>query len=180
MVSPSDLILVAVLPAPRDLEIARVLGWYRIPLRTAPKVVTVDYLAFYQPGSFGELGGCIQYVATVCGHELTTRVELLHEEPNHPRAHEEYYKIQIGPLEPLALPIRADTWRRITFLYTTGEYLRNAVTIHDLVVHSDERQTLWQALRERASSEQNYGVGELPELELDPGVLASLLGIRET
>jgi len=50
---PSALILVALVPRPRDLEIARLLGWYRIPLRTAPKVVNVDYLAFYQSGSFG-------------------------------------------------------------------------------------------------------------------------------
>jgi hypothetical protein len=51
MFRPTDLILVCVLPTPRDLEIARLLGWYRIPLRTAPKVVAVDYLAFYQPAA---------------------------------------------------------------------------------------------------------------------------------
>jgi hypothetical protein len=52
MLKPTDLILVAFLPSPRDLEIARLLGWYRIPLRTAPKVVAVDYLAFYQPSVY--------------------------------------------------------------------------------------------------------------------------------
>ncbi len=36
MIDPTELILVCVLPRPRDLEIARLLGWYRIPLRTAP------------------------------------------------------------------------------------------------------------------------------------------------
>ena len=30
--SPSDLVLVAILKDKRDLEIARVLGWYRIPI----------------------------------------------------------------------------------------------------------------------------------------------------
>ena len=45
MITPTDLILVCVLPAPRDLEIARLLGWYRIPFRTAPKVVAVAGLA---------------------------------------------------------------------------------------------------------------------------------------
>ena len=50
---PEDLVLVALLPHPRDLEIARVLGWYRIPLATAPKVIAVDWLAFYQPAAFG-------------------------------------------------------------------------------------------------------------------------------
>jgi hypothetical protein len=63
-------------PLPRDMEIARLLGWYRIPLRTAPKVVAVDYLAFYQPASFGERSGQIEYIAQVRGHELTTRGEL--------------------------------------------------------------------------------------------------------
>ena len=48
MLKPTDLILVCLLPTPRDLEIARLLGWYRIPLRSAPKVVALDYLAFYQ------------------------------------------------------------------------------------------------------------------------------------
>ena len=37
--NPSDLILVTYMPSPRDMEIARLLGWYRIPLRTAPKVI---------------------------------------------------------------------------------------------------------------------------------------------
>ena len=59
--TPSSLILVCLIPTPRDLEIARLLGWYRIPLRTAPKVVTVDYLAFYQPSAFGEHGGQIEF-----------------------------------------------------------------------------------------------------------------------
>ncbi|NJN44676.1 MAG: hypothetical protein HC806_08140 [Anaerolineae bacterium] len=55
---PTSLLLVAIIPSPRDLEIARVLGWYRIPLRRAPKVVAVDYLAFYQPtGGFGARAG---------------------------------------------------------------------------------------------------------------------------
>jgi hypothetical protein len=178
-ISPTSLILVAVLNSPRDLEIARLLGWYRIPLRTAPKVVAVDYLAFYQTGAFGDDGGRIQYVAPVCGHELTTRLELLHDESDHPRAGEEYYKIQLGPLECLPHPILADKWRRITFLYTIGDYLLDAETINDLVVHSDERQMLWRALRERASQSQGYRTTDLPELDLDPAALALLLGIRE-
>lgn len=177
--SPSSLILVAVMTAERDLEIARLLGWYRIPLRTAPKVVAVDYLAFYQTGAFGEEKWQIQYLAPVRGHELTTRAELLRDEPDHPRAREEYFKIQIGPLERLPRPIRADKWRRITFLYTTGEYLLAAENIGDLVVHNEERQTLWKSLRERAMQAQSYIPGDLAEIDLDPSVLAAFLGIRE-
>src|SRR5512138_932563 len=105
------------MPMPRDLEIARLLGWYRIPLRSAPKVVAVDYLAFYQPSSFGEAAGRIECVAPVRGHELTTRAELLRDEASHPRANKEYYKLQIGGLEHLTHPILADKWKRLTFLY---------------------------------------------------------------
>ncbi len=176
--SPSSLILVAVMNTPRDLEIARLLGWYRIPLRSAPKVIAVDYLAFYQTRAFGDQGSCIQYAAAVQGHELTTRVELLRDETDHPHANQEYFKIQLGPLEALSKPIRAEKWRRITFFYTTGEYLLNAETINDLIIQADERQMLWQALRERAS--QGYGAAELPQVDISPELLALLLGIRES
>ncbi|HEX2696876.1 MAG TPA: hypothetical protein VHM28_04160 [Anaerolineales bacterium] len=177
-VRPTDLILVSLLPSPRDLEIARLLGWYRIPFRTAPKVVAVDYLAFYQPSSFGERGGQIELVAPVRGHELTTRGELLKDEADHPRAHEEYFKIQIGGLEKLSRPILADKWKRLTFLYTTGEYLLKAITLNDLVVKTDERDVLWRSLRERAENAQLYKT-DLPDADLPPDVLIALLGIKD-
>ena len=178
MLKSTDLILVCLLPTPRDLEIARLLGWYRIPLRTAPKVVAVDYLAFYQPSAFAERGGQIEFVAQVKGHELTTRGELLRDEADHARAKEEYFKIQIGGLEKLSQPISADKWKRLTFLYSTGEYLLNAKTLNDLVVSGDERQILWRSLRERAENEQLYNV-ELPEADIPPEVLMALLGIKD-
>lgn len=178
MFSPTSLVLVCLMPTPRDLEIARLLGWYRIPFRTAPKVVAVDYLAFYQPASFGAQGGLVQFAAAVRGHELTTRAELLKDEPQHPRAHEEYFKIQLGPLEKLQTPVKAEKWKRVTFLYTTGEYLLRAQTLNDLVVQADERALLWRSLRERAANEQLYQTN-LPEVDLPPEVLIALLGIKE-
>lgn len=178
MLADTSLILVCLLPSPRDLEIARLLGWYRIPFRSAPKVVAVDALAFYQPASFGDEGGRIEWTAPVRGHELTTRAELLRDEADHPRAREEYFKIQLGALEPLPHPITADKWKRLTFLYTTGEYLMKAHTLNDLVVQSDERALLWQSLRERAENDQLYKT-DLPEPDLPPEVLVALLGIRE-
>jgi len=178
-VDPASLILVAVVNNPRDMEIIRLLGWYRIPLRSAPKVVAVDYLAFYQTGAFGEDRWRIQYLAPVKGNELTTRAELFHEESDHPRSQQLYYKIQLGPLIRLPRPILAGKWRRITFLYTTGEYLINAEQINDLVVESEERQTLWQALRERAGRSQQYGDPVADQEVVDPTILAELLGILD-
>lgn len=179
LIEPTALILVAIMPSPRDMEIARVLGWYRIPLRRAPKVVAVDYLAFYQPASFGDRKWCIEYIAPVRGHELTTRRELLRDEPDHPRADEEYFKLQLGSLVPLPQPIRADRWKRITFLYTTGDYLVKARTINELVVYPEERKLLWRSLRERALQAQAYRLEAVPELDVEAEVLAQLLGIRE-
>ena len=173
--SSTALILVAVVTDPRDLEIARLLGWYRIPLRHAPKVVSVDYLAFYQTGNFGEEHRWqIEMIAPVRGHEMATRAELLRSEPDHPRAKEEYYKIQLGPLQALPAPIQAGKWRRLTFLYTTGEMLMNAHRLSDLVVRTEERSLLWRSLRERALQEGQYQADDLPDELIDPTLLALL------
>lgn len=178
-IPPTALVLVAVMKNPRDIEIARMLGWYRIPLRSAPKVVDVDYLAFYQTGAFREDKWMIKFAAQVMGYELTTRQELFRDETEHPAAHLEYYKIQIGPLIELSQPIIAENWKRITFLYTTGEYLNKANTIKELVVPGEERQLLWQALRERANRSQEYMPASLPPENLDNMILETLLGIRK-
>jgi hypothetical protein len=179
VISSSALVLVAVINNQRDLDIARLLGWYRIPLRTAPKVVAVDYLAFYQTGAFEREKWQIQYIAPVHGHELTTRAELLRDEPNHPRAREEYYKLQLGQIEKLPHPIYANKWRRLTFLYTTGEYLLQAKSLNDLVIQTEERQTLWRALRERSIQTQQYVYQDISEMQIPPDVLAFFLGMNE-
>jgi hypothetical protein len=172
----SAIILVVVVPSRRDLEIARILGWYRIPLRFAPKFVDVDYLAFYQPASFGqEHQGLIENVAAVRGNELTTRKELFREEPDHSRANEEYYKIQLGPLEKLETPIRAGKWKRLTFLYTLGEVFNGARSIDDLVLKSDDRQLLWQSVKERNEHGKAYSQEQgLTDFEIDQALLALL------
>lgn len=170
------LILVAILPNQRDFDIARLYGWYRIPLKSAPKVISVDYLAFYQTKAFGHgQTGQIAIVAKVLGHELVRRRDLLRDEIDHPRSEEEYFKIQLGPLKKLDNPIPASGWKRITFFYTTGEQFQNASTINDLVIKSqDEREVLWHTLRERALQANEYRAQELPESVLDPAILALL------
>jgi hypothetical protein len=177
--SPAALILVAIVPTPEDLRVARVLGWYRIPACRAPRMLNVDYLAFYQPASFRERKWRIEYLAPVLGHELVTRMELLQEQDDHPRADEEYYKLQLGELQSLRHPISAGSWKRFSFLYTTGEYFQGARTLTDLTVHTSERRQLWKALRERGAGDAVYQQDlELPE-DLPLPVLSALLGIIE-
>ncbi len=169
----SALMLVGVIPARKDFEIARLLGWYRIPLRMAPKVIDVDYIAFYQTAAFGKTARWqISWYAPVKGYELTTRKELIREEPAHPRAEEEYYKIQLGSLLCRSEPIKADKWKRLTFLYTTGQLFNQARIINDLVVKSDERQILWRNLRDRATHANAYLKSmDEPEILSDPVML---------
>jgi len=174
------LILVAILPSQRDFDIARLFGWYRIPLKSAPKVISVDYLAFYQTKAFGKAERRqVTYVAQILGHELTRRKDLLRDEPNHPRAQEEYFKLQIGPLQRLKHPVPAGDWKRITFFYTTGEQFQTAQTVNDLVIKAhDEREVLWHSLRERALQANEYRAQDLPESVLDPTILALLGGLK--
>ena len=178
-IDPTALILVCVVPTPADFEIARVLGWYRIPLRRAPKVISVDYLAFYQPGSFREQGKKVSWYARVHGHELCTRAELFHLASDHPRRNEEYFKVQLGPLERLKIPIHAAGWHRITFLYTTGDLLLRASRVRDLIVTGDERKLLLQSLREKADSTERY-LPEDPSEVLSREVLKGLRTFLET
>lgn len=170
------LILVAILPNQHDFDIARLFGWYRIPLKNAPKVISVDYLAFYQSKPIGGTDARqIAFVAEILGHELTFRKDLIREEPEHPHAHEEYFKLQIGPIQRLEKPIPAGDWKRITFFYTTGEMFQTAETVNDLVIkNQDEREILWHTLRERALKTHEYQAQQLPESVLDPVILALL------
>src|SRR3990172_2320427 len=145
-----DLVLVALCPSPRDLEIARLLGWYRTPLASAPKTLRVDWLAFFLTAAFGDERWSVRYAGPVRGYELRRRGELLQEEADHPRAEEPYYRVDLGPLQRLPRPIRARRWRRVTFLYTTGERLLAAGDVRQLNVpmtQTDDR--LWRLLRER-------------------------------
>ena len=174
----TSVILVAIIPKPRDLEIARVLGWYRIPIRSAPKIIQVDYLCFYQPASFGpEAKWRVETFAAMRGSELVKRKDLFKDQPEHPRANDEYYKIQLGPLMSLPHHIPAGNWQRFTFLYTTGEKLYQANVLKDLVVRDEERTLLWRTLREKALQADAYRTDIPEDFHLDPLAFQFLAGL---
>lgn len=125
-------VLVVIVPQPHDLERVRIAGWYRLPLRHAPPQLAADYLAFYQPASFGAARWQVQYYAPVLRYQLVQRRDLLPDEPHHPRAGDHYYRIDVGPLDELERPIPAARLRRITFIATTFGRLRQAIDITDL------------------------------------------------
>jgi len=142
MIPPDARVLVCLVNAPRDLEIARWDHWYRIPVKHAPGDYLADYLAFYLTEKFGDEKWAIHEYAQVRGHELVRRLDLFPDEPNHPRAHEPYYKMQLGPLQRLPRPIPSLKWRRITFIQTTGDRLVNALEIGELTSRSSRYVTL--------------------------------------
>lgn len=159
---PEDRVLVAVMNRLQDLEIARDRGWYRVPYSKAPRGVYFEYVAFYFTAAFGEHKWAVHYYARRVGHELLTRGELLPAEPDHPRASDFYYKLQLGPLQKREPPIVSRRWRRVSFIHTTWDRFEVAEEINDLFVEGDEFvDRLYHALREsNLSPEREYPVRE--------------------
>jgi hypothetical protein len=78
------------------------------------------------------IGGPLRYYAAIEGHERVTRCDLIPSEPDHPRAGNWYYALQLGLLEHKLPPIVIVRWRRVTFIVTTGDRFMNALEINDL------------------------------------------------
>jgi very-short-patch-repair endonuclease len=157
----SPRVLVAVVSNLRDFEIARDQGWYRIPIERAPSQVGADYLAFYQTKAFGEERWAINYYAPIKRFRIVSRRALLPEEPDHPRADDLYYKVEMGSLKRLPHPIPSHRLRRITFIPTTLERLLRAEEINDLWCGSAGEDSLWQAFKENGlTAERCYPLRE--------------------
>jgi hypothetical protein len=162
MMYPEDRVLVAYVPQPSDFEIIRQEGWYRIPQQYAPKGLYAEYFAFYFGRHFGDEKWAIHYYATHQGHELVRRLDLFPEEVDHPRAHDFYYKVQLGGLQRLERPIVSMRWRRIAFIHTTWDRFQDAVEINDLFVEGGPYvDRLYAILKDRGvQAERQYRVEE--------------------
>jgi hypothetical protein len=169
-------VLVVVLNGFADLARAHDLGWYRIPLARAPRRIAADYLAFYQTGAFPPAERwAVRWLAPVRGYGITTRRELIPTEPDHPRADDRYYQIDLGALEPLPHPIPSRRLRRITFIPTTLGRLLEADEINDLWVKSSAQERLWAALKQaNIEAERQYPLREdLPQYVADFALLCA-------
>ncbi len=145
---PYTTVLVALLKEPRDLDIARDEHWYRIPVRRLPRrAVGAPILAFYQPKAFGQERWAVRYYALAQRWAEARRIDLLPGEPDHPRAHEPYYQVWLGPLQTLPRPIASRRWRRVTFIVTHWQRLLEAEAVEDLQHGSVWDESLWQAMR---------------------------------
>jgi hypothetical protein len=136
---PEDRVLVGVMPDPADFVIAREQQWYRVPIKHAPRGIHAEYVAFYFTSKFSEeLRWSIHFYARRTGHELVRRVDLMPHQPNHPRAEEQYYKLQLGPLKQKDPAILSVRWRRIAFIQTTWDRFVKAREVNDLYATDGE------------------------------------------
>lgn len=173
-------VLVCVVNNATDLQRAASEGWYRIPQRRAPRRVGADYLAFYQTGAFkGQPEAqTVTFYAETRRYHLQTRRELVPSEPDHARAEDFYFRIDIGPLRRLARPVPSASMRRITFIHTTLDRLLSAEDVRDLFYTEDPFDTLWKTLREHQLQPlPNRIVGERP-VDITLRARGGYLGIR--
>ena len=162
-------VLVAVVNNARDLERAREEHWYRIPVRRAPRQIAAEYLALYQTGAFGDEGRVIRYYAPILRYHHVTRAELIPDEPDHPRAGDAYFKLELGDLITLDTPITNRRHPRLTFLITTLERLLMARDVSELWLREAARQKLYAAVKERGLAVECWypvEMGDRPEADL--------------
>jgi len=144
-------VLVAILNTPRDLEIIRKQGWYRIPVSSAQKWLRnrwpPKWVAFYQTKAFDSEAFAVRYYARVVGIRERLRSQLLPNEPNHPNSGDRYYQVFLAPLERLPEPIASRRWRRIVFISTTWRKFSTAKEINDLYDESPLEDLLWEQIK---------------------------------
>ena len=146
---PDDRVLVAIMNNQRDWALVQDEGWYRLPVKHAPPgAPDFGWLAFYFTKTFQDDKWAIHYYAPIQGHELAARRDLIPSEPDHPRAGNWYYALQLGPLEHKLPPIVAHRWRRVTFIVTSGDRFMNALEINDLFEQESPVGQLYVRLKE--------------------------------
>jgi len=146
---PDDRVLVAVMNNKADWQRVLTQNWYRIPTKHAPPGTPhFDWLAFYFTKAFGSDKWAIHYYAPICGHELVTRRDLIPTEPDHKRAGHWYYRLELGSLQHKIPPVTARTWKRITFIVTTGDRFELATDIRQLFAGKDGAGCSFVTLKE--------------------------------
>ena len=161
---PGNLMLIAIVNNRRDLHIAQTQHWYRIPVknRNVPKRLgEMSYIAFYQTKIFGDERWSINYWAEIKNIRIVKRSELLPREEDHPRADDQYYKVEMGELKRLPSPIIGKRGRRIIFISTILEKFKAAKEINDLFHESPLEDKLWYEFKkDGVDAERQYYVAE--------------------
>jgi hypothetical protein len=94
------------------------------------------------------ISGPLRYYAPIQGHELVTRRDLIPSEPDHPRAGNWYYALQLGPLETSCPPSSAPAGDGSHIIVTSGDRFMNAHEINDLFEQESPAGQLYVRLKE--------------------------------
>ena len=126
MPSPTESVLIALVKDRGDHAILHRKLWYRIPVESAPKMVTqrqVKIMGFYLPATFGDkLRYKIHHFGRVARIVEASRQELFPDEPaGSVKANKLYYKIELESIHPLPQPIVSRRGHRLLFVPTTEE-----------------------------------------------------------
>lgn len=144
-------VLVAILPKPLDLTIARTRLWYRIPVDQVDKRLRDRWppywVAFYQPKIFGAEAYSVNYFGRVVDIRDVARHDLFPDEPRDGRSERRYHQVFFDELRRREVPIRSPTWRRITFIPTTWQKFAAAGEINDLFDESPLEDLVWQEFK---------------------------------
>ncbi|MBN1150098.1 DUF559 domain-containing protein [candidate division WOR-3 bacterium] len=151
MTSRNSRVLVAILKNIEDLDIAKNLHWYRIPVESAEKWLSRHWppywLAFYQPKIFKGQEFSVRYYAKVLRIERAKRWQLFPQKRVLVNSEKEYDQIRVSKLLELERPIISLRKRRIIFINTTYFKLLNALEINDLYRGSEIEEALWRRLK---------------------------------
>ncbi|GAC1654320.1 MAG: hypothetical protein NVS4B8_29520 [Herpetosiphon sp.] len=137
--------------------------WYRIPVKHAPQAVAASFLAFYHTKRASDTPWRIGWYAPVIRYRIAERRTLFPEVPQHPRATDLYYVVELEAVVELARPILSPRLRRITFIPTTLGRLLRASEVNDLWVHDDAEAALWAWFGEAGiKAVRNLKIGDGP------------------
>ena len=140
-------VLVAIVNDKRDFAIVQNQNWYRIPVSSVERWLKErwppQWLAFYQTKVFGDEAYSVSYYAQVLDIRTARRRQLFPNEPPDTKSELTYYKLILGPLRKLPIPILSRRWRRIVFIPTTWRKFINASELNDLYDESPLEDRLW-------------------------------------
>jgi very-short-patch-repair endonuclease len=148
--TPQKNTLIGMILRKKDLLTAQRYLWYRIPVKSAPEIVKnreITTLALYQTKAFDEEKYSVRWWGEVSRIECKKRIELLPNEPAHPRAREEYFVVNVAAFTELPKPVKSRIPRRNPFIVTSDERLFAANDYNDLFLGSPLEERLWSALR---------------------------------
>ncbi len=141
--------LIAILKEISDLTILKNEGWYRIPVKSAPKRWPPVWMAFYQPKLFGDDAYQIKYYGNVKEIRRVKRFDLFPNEISSIKAEQEYFQVFIDELLERPTPIYSVRQRRLVFISTSWQKFLNAAILNDLFDDSPLEEKLWLELKNR-------------------------------